>query len=69
MSYILYTGNNCHDCAEVVKTMELAGLSFKAINVDESVEQPPVFTFVFPALFENGELKAYGRDVMRYLGI
>jgi len=66
MSYILYTANNCHGCALVVNELEAKGNKLETYNVDESEERPPIYVVVYPALFENGELVAYGQDILRY---
>ena len=66
MKYTLYIGNNCHQCAEVVKYMEDNMLEFKKINVDESDSEPPIPIFAFPALFEEKELIGYGTDIIHY---
>ena len=65
-NYIIYIANNCHDCAYVSSSIkDLEGLDIR--NVDEGEGEPPVYIAAYPALFKNGELKAYGADINDYL--
>jgi len=50
----------------VVNELEAKGKKLETYNVDESEERPPIYVVVYPALFENGELVAYGQDILRY---
>lgn len=65
--YLLYTANNCHQCASVIKFMEDNDFKFTQINVDEEEKMPPIIIYAFPALFKDEELLAYGNDIKNYL--
>ncbi len=67
MSYQLYVGENCHDCLKVQKTIVELGIKLEVKNLDKG-EKPPMDLFILPALLnENGELKAYGIDIVDFL--
>lgn len=67
MSYTLYLGNNCHDCDRVLKRMKGSTMEFQYFNVDEGEEEPPIYMHIFPCLFEDGELLAFGNDIVEHL--
>ncbi len=64
MKITLYTGNNCHQCKEVIDFLNDKKINFQEINIDENKNKPPIPLFVFPALFINDQLKAYGVDIV-----
>ena len=67
MKYVLYVGENCHDCFKVNKTVVELGLDIPVKNIDKG-ENPPMDLFILPALFtEDGKLKAYGLDIVSFL--
>jgi len=67
MNYILYVGENCHDCTKVCKTIVEMRLDIPVKNIDKG-EVPPMDLFIFPALLtESGDLKAYGMDIVQFL--
>lgn len=66
MTFTLYVAENCHQCAEVSQWVrENTGVSI--LNVDLDGAKPPIPTFIFPALFQNDGLKAYGEDIIPIL--
>ena len=67
MSYILYVGENCHQCADVLRFISDFGIEVKVINVDLTDQKPPIDLFAFPALFEEKILLCYGSDIKAYL--
>ena len=68
MQYQLFVGKDCHDCQKVVDYIEENGLEIDIINLDEDdATEPPVQIFVRPALFVDGDLKAYGMDVVAFI--
>ena len=67
MKYVLYVGENCHQCKEVSDFLEKHKISFRKVNVDLEEEQPPIRLFAFPALFEGGELLKYGTDIIEFV--
>ena len=67
MKYELYVGENCHDCKLVCKTIVEMQLDIPVNNIDEGA-QAPIDLHILPALFTaNGELKAYGVDIVDFL--
>ena len=67
MNYVIYVGENCHDCFKVSKTVVELGLDIPMKNIDKG-ENPPIDLFILPALFsEDGDLKAYGLDIVNFL--
>lgn len=69
MNYILYTGNDCHQCKEVVDFLAASNIVYKEINIDQDGRKPPIDLFVFPALFKDDELIAYGIDIIEVFGV
>lgn len=67
MNYVLYVGENCHDCKKVCRTIVEMRLDIPILNIDEGAK-PPIDLFIFPALLsEKGDLKAYGLDIIEFL--
>jgi len=66
MNYTLYTAENCHQCADVIKFMNDNSIEFDMVNVDLTGRKPPVIIYAFPALFLNEDLLAYGTDIKNY---
>lgn len=69
MGYVVYTGNDCHDCDVVVKAMKKHKIKFREVQVDRDGIEPPIDVFIRPALFEEDQLLAYGRDILPHFGI
>ena len=67
MSYIVYTGDDCHDCQTVADFIKKHNLEVSISNIDTETVEPPVDIFARPALFRDGDLKAYGVDIIDYL--
>ena len=68
MEHKLFIGKDCHDCQKVVEFIVKNDLEVDIINLDEDdATEPPIQIFVRPALFVNGDLKAYGTDIIAYL--
>ena len=66
MSYILYLGNNCHDCDRVIEELVKLNFHFDSHNVDEGGQEPPIYMHAFPCMFKDGELVAIGDDIIQY---
>ncbi len=67
MSFVIYVGENCHDCKKVCKTIIEMQLDIPILNIDKG-NKPPMDLFIFPALLtEKGELKGYGLDIVDFL--
>ena len=69
MEYTVYIGNGCHDCALVVKLLKKKNISFRVVHVDKGDEKPPFDLFIYPALFKEGALIAYGIDILDHFSI
>lgn len=67
MSYIVYTGVNCHDCHLVVDFIKENKLDVAVCNVDTDDVETPLHVYARPALFVDGDVKAYGIDIIDYL--
>jgi hypothetical protein len=66
MTFKLYIAENCHQCALVSKWVK-ENTEVSILNVDLDGVKPPIPTFIFPALFQNDGLKAYGEDIIPIL--
>jgi glutaredoxin len=63
----LYIAEDCHQCAKVTDWINEHSREIVIENVDKGGGQPPITTFIYPALFENDGLMAYGEDIIQYL--
>ena len=67
MKYQLFIGENCHDCQKVQKTIVELGLKLDIKNLDKG-DKAPMDLFILPALLtKEGNLKAYGMDIIEFL--
>lgn len=66
MTFKLYIAENCHQCAQVSEWVR-DNTDVSILNVDLDGVKPPIPTFIFPALFLNEGLKAYGEDIIPIL--
>lgn len=62
----VYLANRCHQCDLVQKFIKKSGVDVDIYNVDLSNKKPPIDVFVYPALFVNSKLMAYGEDIIAY---
>ncbi|MGD1847770.1 MAG: hypothetical protein ACFB10_20450 [Salibacteraceae bacterium] len=60
----MYISNHCPSCKVVAEYINTNSLACKVVNVDSQSESPPVDLWVFPALFEDKRLLAYGDDII-----
>lgn len=67
MSFKVYTGENCHDCHLVEDYINEHKLEVEVSNLDTEEVTPPIDIYARPALFKDGDLKAYGVDIIDYL--
>ena len=44
---IIYVGKNCHDCKEVIETINKHKALFEVNDIDKSSKKPPIPLFVF----------------------
>ncbi|MFC2175775.1 glutaredoxin domain-containing protein [Bacteroidota bacterium] len=66
MKPVVYISNRCHQCGMVKKFVKEFGIDAKIYNVDLRNAKPPVDIFVYPALFVDEQLVAYGEDIIAY---
>lgn len=66
MKPVVYTAENCHQCQLVKDFVENSNIDTDVKNVDIQNEIPPKEIFIYPALFIDNELVAYGEDIIRY---
>ena len=64
MKLTLYTGNKCHQCQVVLDFLHSNNIDFTEINVDATKADAPIPLFIFPALFIDDKLEAYGVDII-----
>jgi glutaredoxin len=67
MKPVIYVANGCHQCDMVKDFVRESGLEVDIYNVDLQQANPPLDVFVYPALFVNAQLVAYGEDIIDYL--
>jgi glutaredoxin len=66
--FIIYTGENCHDCDKVLGQLDELHIEVEVVNIDKGEKKPEVDLFVMPALLANNrDIKAYGVDIVKYL--
>jgi len=66
MTPVIYVANRCHQCGMVKDFVKKSGVETKIYNVDLQKAQPPIDIFVYPALFIDTKLVAYGEDIIAY---
>ncbi len=66
MNYTIFIGEDCHECAKVIKFIRDENLNVRIVNLDKESEKPPLQIYIRPSLFKNDELIAYGTDIERY---
>ena len=66
MNYTIYIGNDCHQCGMVLDYMAQRKICAQIINIDTENKQPPFTLYVFPALFNDDTLIAYGEDIIEH---
>ncbi len=66
MKPTIYVANRCHQCGMVKDFVKKSGIDTNIYNVDLSTAQPPIDIFVYPALFIDSKLVAYGEDIIAY---
>lgn len=66
MKPIIYVANGCHQCGLVKNYITKSGVDVDIYNVDLTTKTPPISVFVYPALFVDSKLIAYGEDIIDY---
>lgn len=67
MSYQLYITSNCHECEYVLSKLAKWTKIVEVLNVDDRDLETPIPVFVYPAIFKDKLLIAYGSDILEYL--
>jgi glutaredoxin len=67
MSYIVYVSNHCAGCKTVMNFLSESQIDCQVINVDNNNVPVPENIFIFPALFKQEKLIAYGDDIINHL--
>lgn len=65
--FTLYVNNHCPSCKVVAEYIKRNALACDVVNIDLSEQEPPLDLMVFPALFQNSRLLAYGEDIITRL--
>jgi len=60
----VYTVSDCDSCDRVIVYLETNGIDCKIVKCED--EKPNLPILVFPALFYNDRLIAYGDDIITY---
>ncbi len=66
MKPTIYVANRCHQCGLVKDFVKRSGVETDIYNVDLSAAKPPMQIFIYPALFVDSKLIAYGEDIISY---
>lgn len=66
MSAVVYVANWCHQCGLVKEFLKKSSIDADVYNVDLTNRKPPIDVFVYPALFVDSKLIAYGEDIIAY---
>ncbi len=66
MKPTIYVANRCHQCGLVKDFVKKSGIETDIYNVDLTNEKPPMDIFIYPALFVDAKLVAYGEDIISY---
>ena len=64
--YILYVSNHCVQCDNVIDYLQRKSIDCLIINVDDEGDNHPEKVFVYPVLFNQDKLTAYGLDIIEH---
>lgn len=67
MSWTLFIRENCHDCELVIAWLKAHSVAFEIDDIDRPRDDRTPRLFAAPALCQEGELKAYGTDIIGFL--
>lgn len=67
MNFILYITNDCPACERVLEYIVNRNIQHELINISDPGKNPVDGVLVYPALFSNNSLKAYGDDIITWL--
>ena len=63
---VLYVSNDCVQCGRVVDYLQRKEIDLLIVNVDDEGDSPPNPAFIYPVLYINNELCAYGLDIIEH---
>lgn len=64
--YTLFVSNDCTQCSNVVDYLRHKEIECLIINVDDEGDNPPERVFIYPVLFMDDVLLAYGLDIIEH---
>jgi glutaredoxin len=64
--YTLYVSNDCSQCDNVLDYIKRKNIECLVVNIDDEGDSPPEPVFIYPVLFLNDELLAYGLDIIEH---
>ena len=64
--YTLFISNDCTQCPTVVDYLQRKKIECLIINIDDEGDRPPEPVFIYPVLFLNDALLAYGLDIIEH---
>jgi hypothetical protein len=67
MTLTLFLRGDCHDCDVVTAWMDAAKIPYRVADIDQERSPEGFRLFAGPALYMDGELVAYGVDIIRRL--
>ena len=67
MTYTLYISNDCPACDRVMDYVNQNNIQHNLVNVQDPGKDPVEGVLIYPALFHNDALQAYGDDIIAWL--
>lgn len=67
MSYKLHISNDCPACGRVLEYIMENDIQHELVNVSDPDKNPVEGVLIYPALFTNNNLQAYGDDIITWL--
>jgi len=64
--YTLYVSNDCSQCENVLDYIKRKNIDCLVINIDDEGDSTPEPVFIYPVLFLNDDLLAYGLDIIEH---
>lgn len=64
--YTLYVSNDCAQCGDVHDYIERKSIECLVVNVDDEGDSPPVKVKMYPVLFLDQRIMAYGLDIIEH---
>ena len=67
MSYKIYIANDCPACDRVLEYVTQNEVEHELVNVNDPGKEPVAGVLIYPALFAEDSLQAYGDDIITWL--